>query len=86
MDSLRGENYAPTVEYAVSVDVCAASRILDGSIEIFSPDQVDGSRMIQVTDEMAAEEVKMAVAWVHTSEKGRLNHFELWLTADQVNE
>ena len=84
LDRLRGKKYAPAVEYAASVDLCAASRILDGSIEVYSSDQVAGVKMIR--DERAENDVKKVVAWVHTSDKGRLNHFELWLTAEQVND
>ena len=84
LDRLRGKKYAPTVEYAASVDLCAASRILDGCIEIYSPDQVDGAKMIQ--DEKAGNDIKMRIAWVHTGDEGALNHFELWLTADEVKE
>ena len=84
LDRLRGQKYAPAVEYAASVDLCAASRILDGCIEIYSPDQVDGAKMIQ--DEKAGNDIKMRIAWVHTGDEGALNHFELWLTADEVKE
>ena len=84
LDRLRGKKYAPAVEYASRLELCAASRILEGCIKLYSP--ALNAPVEKLQDERAGEDVKMTITWVHINDKGRLNHFELWLTADQVND
>ena len=68
---------ASSSDYAEYVDIVAASRILEGAIEVIRPDQFDKIQSI-CDDSWPEGEVMMTVGWVNNTDKGHLNHFELW--------
>ena len=70
--------------YADMVDIIAAGVLMGGSIQVYRPDAVDCEVICDITQNPL--EVKMIVAWVHHRNNGHLNHFELWLPPDPVEE